>query len=200
MANLVEIDNMALGEVGEDGSAITTIDDATKSARVCKRFIYQAIREALERGKWKCARHPAELSRLTDAPLFGWAYAFQLPNDYLRVVSFNEVDTDEQDQEMFERQGNTLLTDEDTASIIYIKDLTYPGNDVNAMGPLLTKACYLNLAAKIAWPLQQSRTLKESLEQSYEAALRTAKSVNSTEEYKPLTDPGSGSRWLASRA
>jgi hypothetical protein len=197
MANLVEIANMALGEVGSQ--TITTIDDASTPAANCKRFIYQAIREALERGRWKCARKPAVLARLTDAPLFGWAYAFQLPTDYVRLVSFNETDSEEQFQELFERQGDTLLTDEDAVSIIYVRDLTQTGNDVNLMGPLLTKACYINLAAKIAWPLQQSRTLKESLEQSFEDAIRKAKSVNSTEEFRPLVDPASGSRWLPSR-
>lgn len=199
MASLVEIANMALGEVGAEGQTITTIDDATTPARNCKRFIYQAIREALERGKWKCARKQVELARLTDAPLFGWTYAYQLPNDYIRLVSFNELDSEEQYQELYERQGSTLLTDESAVSIVYVRDLTATGSDVNLMGPLLTKACYVNLAAKIAWPLQQSRTLKESLEQDYEKALREAKSVNSTEEFKPVTDPASGSRWLAAR-
>jgi len=199
MASLVQIANMALGEVGSEGQAITTIDDATTPARVCKRFIYQAIREALERGKWKCARKSAELAQITAAPDFGWDYVYQLPTDYIRLVSFNEVDSEEQDQELFERQRDTLLTDETTVSIIYIRDLTATGNDVNLMGPLLTKACYINLASKIAWSLQQSRTLKESLEESYEKALRAAKSANANEEFKPLTDPASGSRWLPSR-
>lgn len=196
--NLVQIANSALGEVG-NSQEITTINDASAPARACKRHINQAIREALESGRWKCARQMVVLTQLADAPLFGWAYAYQLPNDYIRICTFNEVDTSEQVQDMFEVQGNTLLTDESTASVVYIRDLSANANDVNLMGPLLTKACIVNLAAKIAWTLQQSRTLKESMELSYEAALRKAKSVNAGEEYRPTNDPAGGSRWLASR-
>lgn len=196
--NIVEIANAALGEVGNQQD-ITTIDDATTPARTCKRHIYQAIREVLHSGLWKCAREQAELARLSAAPTFGWDYAFQLPTDYVRLVSLNEVDANEQQQELFEVQGTTLLTDEDEASIVYIKDLTQNANDVNLMPPLMARACVLNLAAKIAWTLQQSRTLKESLEASYEAALRKAKGVDSREQFRPNIDPASGSRWLPAR-
>jgi hypothetical protein len=197
MANLVQIANMALSEVAEQ--TITTIDDATTPARYCKEFIYQAIREALASGVWKCARKPAVLNQLADAPEFGWEYAYQLPTDYVGMFSFNDVTSDERWQEMFEVQGNQLLTDESTVSLIYIRDLTQNGNDVNLMPPLLTKACYVNLASKIAWPIQQSRTLKESLEQSYEVALRKAKAADAREDFRPVINPASGSRWLPAR-
>lgn len=197
MPSLVDIANMALGEVGSQ--SITTLDEATTPAVTCKRFIYQAIREVLQSSKWKCARVQAELGQLTDEPSFDWAYAYQLPADYVRLVSFNEVESGEQLQDMFEVQGNTLLTDETTASIVYVRDLSYVGNDVGLMPALLVKACYINLASKIAWPIQQSRTLKESLEQTAEVALRKAKAADSREEFRPLTDPAAGSRWIASR-
>lgn len=197
MPSLLEIANMALGEVAEQ--SITSLDDATTPARLCKKYIYQAIREALGKGKWKCARKAAELGQLTDAPAFGWTYAYQLPTDYIRLVSFNEVDTEEQDQELFERQGSKLLTDESTASIIYICDLSANGNDINLLSPLLAKACYLNLASKLAWSLQQSRTLRDSLTKDYQDALREAKAADSNEEFRPVVNPASGSRWIPSR-
>lgn len=197
MSDLLEIANMALGEVAEQD--IVTVDDATAPAKHVRRNIYQAIREVLASGNLKCARQLVELGRLTDIPAVGWAYAYQLPVDYIGIYSFNEVTTEERFQELFEVQGKTLLTDESTASIVYIKDLTMPGNDLSAMPPLVVKACYLNLASKIAWPIQQSRTLKESLEAAFEKALAKAKARDAREEYRPLQNPAAGSRWLPSR-
>lgn len=197
MASLVEIANMALGEVSEQ--AITTVNDATTPATHVRLHIYQAIREVLASGNWKCARQPAVLGRLTALPEFGWAYAYQLPTDYIGMYEFNEVTTEERFQDMFEVNGKTLLTDESTASIVYIKDLSSDGNDISAMPPLMVKACYLTLAAKIAWPLQQSRTLKETLEASAEKALTKAKTRDAREEYRPTQNPAAGSRWVAAR-
>jgi hypothetical protein len=198
MSDLLEIANMALSEVAEQD--IVTIDDAAAPAKHCRRHIYQAIREVLASGTWKCARQPAyNLGQLTDSPDFGWEYAYQLPVDYVRMYTFNEVTTEERWEEMFEVQGKTLLTDESTVSIVYIKDLTAPANDLSAMPPLMVRACYLNLASKIAWPLQQSRTLKEKLEDSAEKALKKALAVDAREEFRALQNPAAGSRWLPSR-
>lgn len=188
---------MALGEVSEQ--SIVTVDDATTPATHVKLHIYQAIREVIAASNWKCARQPAVLPQLTDAPAFGWAYAYQLPVDYVAMYEFNEVTTEDRFQDMFEVNGKTLLTDESTASIVYIKDLTNPANDLSAMPPLMVKACYLTLAAKIAFPLQQSRTLKEALEASAEKALIRAKARDAREEFRPLQNPAAGSRWLPSR-
>lgn len=196
--SLVEIANLALGEVGEQ--SLITINDTGTPAGHVRRFIYQTIREVLSRGKWKCARAQATLSQLTAVPLFGWAYAYELPADYIRLVSFNETDTYEQDQELFEIQGRTLLTDEGTASIVYLKDLTIGSGDLGLMPPLLVKACALTLAAKLSWPMQQSATLKERLTLEAIQALREAKATDAVEEFRPVLNPASGSRWLAARS
>lgn len=195
--SLVGIANLALGKVSEQ--ALTSLNDATTPGAKCRQFIYQAIREVLAESKWKCARGQAELSELATAPTFGWDNAFQLPTDYVRIVSFNEVSADDQFQELFEIQGTTLLTDEPTASIVYVKDLTSGSNTVAVMPPLMVKACYLNLAAKLAWPLAQSRTLETALEEAAEKAVRKAAIRDASEEFKPLTDRAAGSNWLASR-
>jgi hypothetical protein len=196
MASLVEISNFALGEVAEQN--IQTLDDATTPAIQCKRFIYQTIREVLSSAKWKCARDEAELAQDATAPLFGWEYSYNLPSDFLRIVSFNDVDPDNVVEELFEVRGRRLVTDEATCNIIYIKDMTLDGS-TGAMPPLMVKAVYLSLAAKLAWSIQQNRTLKEGLENAAEVSLRKAKSADAREEIRPLVNRATQSNWLQGR-
>jgi hypothetical protein len=197
MANIVEIGNFALGHVAEQ--RINTLDDTTEPARLVKLHVFQVIRELLRSGKWKCARTPAELGRLTAAPLFGWQYAYQLPADFIRMVTLNDVDPDDVKEPTFEIQGTTILTDEAEANLVYIRDLTVASGDVNAMDPLLTKAVVLELAARLAWPLQQSRTLKESLEESAERALRKALAADAQGERRTPINQQRESNWATCR-
>jgi len=191
---------MALGEVGE--VALTSLGEGSTVAELCRRFIGPAVREVLNRGHWKCARHGVELAKLSlppkDKPV-GWAEAYQLPEDYIRIVSFNEVDSWDRWRELFEVRGDWILTDAPRVHVVYIRDLSARGEDVHLMPPLLTKACALALAAKLAWPLQQGRALKESLEQSCEVAIRHAKASGAQEEFMPRQNLAQGSRWLGVR-
>lgn len=197
MANIVEIANFALGNVAEQ--RITTLEDNSEPARLCLLHIAQSVREVLAMGRWKCARKPAELNLLTEAPLFGWEKAFQLPVDFIRLVSLNDLDPDDIDEPIYEVQGRTLLTDEDVASIVYVRDLTVGDGNVNDMTPLLTKAAVLTLAAKLAWPLQQSRTLQENLEQRADLAVRKALAAEAQEERRKPVNQRQTSNWASAR-
>jgi len=200
MLTRLDICNGALGEVGQE--ALTSLGDQTTTGELCRRFVGPAVREVLNRGHWKCARAGVELAKLAlaaeDKPV-GWAHAYQLPEDYIRIVSFNEVDSWERWRELYELRGDRILTDAPRVHIVYIRDLSARGEDVHVMPPLLARACVLNLAAKLAWPLQQSRGHKESLEQSMEIAIRQAKASGAQEEFMPRLDAAQGSRWLAAR-
>lgn len=198
MASKTDIANFALGEVGEQ--SIATLEDATTPAREAKRFIDQAIREVLASGKWKCARETAVLAQAATAPAFGWNYAYTLPANYVRMVTFNDVDPDFVTTEVYERRGNQILTDETTAKIVYVKDLTIEGGDVGKMGPLMVKACYLNLAVKLVWRFQQSRVNRDTLKEDYMLSLKRAKVEDGTEEIAPLPDRASSSRWVSARS
>lgn len=199
MASKTEICNFALGLVAVEG--INSVDDATEPARQCKLHLPQTTREVLRMAPWRSCRKRAALVANTAAPAFGWDKSYPLPVNWLRMVSFNDIDPTDIRRELFEIEGRDLLTDEATANIVYIQDVTLEtgGAGFNLMDPLLTKAVYTALAAKLAWPLQQSRTLKESLEQALEAYVRQAKSANARDAFAPLINPSDGSEWVNSR-
>ena len=102
---------------------------------------------------------------------------------------------------MFEIEGTDLLTDETTANIVYVADVTQEagGAGFNRMDPLLVKAVATMLAAKLAWPLQQSRTLQESLLQEAEADIRKGATAGARDAFEPLVNQASESTWISAR-
>jgi len=196
MSNKTDICNYALAEVAE--GTITSLTENNEKARLCRLHLDQTVREVLRAAKWRCARKRGVLAQALPAPEFGWDYRYALPVDHVRLCSLNEIDPDRIDRPIHEVEGRFLLTDETVANIIYVYDVTIEGN-YSVLDALVVKAIYLSLAAKLAWSLQQSRTLKELLEQAAEFAIRRAKGVNSREATEPLEDQSVGSRWMQAR-
>jgi alpha-D-ribose 1-methylphosphonate 5-triphosphate diphosphatase PhnM len=149
--NYVEIANSALDLVGQ--SQIMSLDDNTVAARKAKLHIYDAIREVLGVGKWTSAKKTADLgAELSPVPTNGWAHRYQLPNDYVRLVTFNDTDPGDRQLKNWEIYGHELHTDETTATLCYICDLTTAGNDIAVAGPLLAEAFALSKAGPCGSP------------------------------------------------
>lgn len=193
-----DIANSALGLVGQD-VVITALTDASVSARKCLQFIDPAIQEVLRRCRWKSARKRVQLAQLTATPLFNWSYQYQLPVDYIRMVRFNDTLWGCFTPDLFTEEGRVLLTNDSTAYITYVSDLTRNETDVNLADPLLTECFDLNLAAKLCWPLQQTKTLRESILAELQIKIREAKSIDAREERESLTNKQSDSQWLQAR-
>jgi hypothetical protein len=115
------------------------------------------------------------------------------------MVTFNDTDPEDPRLELFEIRGKQLFTDEVIAQIVYVADLTYAGNDINITDPILTDLFGQSLAIKIAWPLQQSKTLKQSLEADFEKQLRRALAADAREERAGLPNRLNDSEWLRAR-
>lgn len=194
MPNLIDICNQALAQVGE--SKIETLEDQTQAGRLCKLYAKDVVRRVLESGTWRAARQSADCAKLSTNPPFGWASAFQLPVDFLRLVSFNDIDTDDLREELFEVQGSLILTDEGQAKIVYVRDLCYSADTVALMGPSLATACVYELAAILAPPFQRSASQVDMFKQLAAQARREAKAKDAQEQRRPITDSGLDSRWL----
>ena len=197
MSSFVEIANAALDLVGQQ--QIMSLDDSTAAARKAKLHIYDAVREVLAVGRWSSAKKPAVLSQLSPAPTFGWDYRYQLPGDYIRLISVNENDDFDPRLDLWRIVGRELHTDESSVNLVYVSDLTASGNDINAASQPLTEAFKLKLATKLAWVFQQSRTLRESLIAEYRLKVRDALLVDALESRPPLVNQLNESNWLRNR-
>ncbi|QDP50730.1 MAG: hypothetical protein Unbinned1322contig1001_6 [Prokaryotic dsDNA virus sp.] len=199
MPSRTDIANYALGLIAEE--TITSLEEDNESARKCSLHLNQTIREVSAMAPWKCVAKRQSLARLGSDPSFGWGYQYALPSDYIKVISFNDVELDYVLRFMFTVEGINLLTNETTAKLLYVHDITSVDSEdaYGVLDPLMVKSIYTMLAAKLAWHLQQNRTQQMQLMQTFETELRRAKSQNARGAFMPRESLGSSSDWVYSR-
>ena len=104
-------------------------------------------------------------------PEFEYDHAYSLPSDCLRIIRM------EDDAAVFVKEEERLFTDEDSAKIQYIAQIT----DTTKYSPAFIKAFAARLAAEIAFPLTNSVSLSEKMVQLYMNKLSIAKAVDGQE-------------------
>jgi hypothetical protein len=175
MSSEVEICSDALLLLGEE--PITSFDDASKKARLCKRF-YPVIRDSVLRAyPWRCAIKYQSLNILTgDSAITesDYAYTYQLPaSPYcLRALLINNDKTVQ-----WEVIGRKLVTDEESVTLKYIARITDPG-DFDA---LLVMAIAIQLAQAIAYPITGNPQFTKIMEDLYQLRMLEARSIDSME-------------------
>ena len=194
----LDLCNQALALAGEE--AILTLDEQTRNAALCRAHYGATLREVLRSSTWNSARARVTLSPLAESPSFGWQYQYQLPADFIRVVRINDAQADAVQGPLYEIEGRKLLTNHSPLNLVYIRNPEIAdGTGVYELDPLLARAVVVLLASKLAWPLQSSRTLRESLLSEYDNILRQARVMNRMESRLPVPPPETASPWMASR-
>lgn len=152
MASTIHVCNLALAKLG--ARTIESLTENSKEARLCALFLDSSRDELLRAHPWNFAAARATLARLSEPPAFGYARAFQLPPDCLRVRRLNgDV------RAVFEIEGRQLLTDQDQARILY----TARVEDPTRFDPLFVQALAARLAAELCVPIAKSAALAERL-------------------------------------
>jgi hypothetical protein len=149
----VAICNQALSLCG--ANLITSLDDDSVEARVCK-INYQYLRDSvLEAAEWSFAIKRATLARLAETPVYGFSYMFLLPSDSVRLL--NVIADDREDEWVLE--GDKILSNSKSISIRYIRRVIDPAR----FSPNFAQSLAYRLAAEISIPLVESRSLQEQL-------------------------------------
>lgn len=165
----VDIANNALVKLG--ASTIISFTENSQAARAVN-VIYDQLRNSVLRDhKWNFATKRVTLAQNSEAPAFEYVYSYALPTDCLRVIQMERRDM------IFQIEGRNLLTDESPAKIIYIAEISDP-NQYDAM---FIEAFSARLAAELAVPLTDSRTLANDMMSMYEGKIRDARSLDSQE-------------------
>jgi hypothetical protein len=177
MASKVEIVNLALLQIGDE--IIMSLDEDTKAARTMNAIYDSTLREVLEDHTWGFAKARTSLAPLVATPTFEFAHAYQLPVDFVRMVYMGELG----DELVWHIEGQTLVTDEDEANIVYIRMIEdpgiYPGKFVTAFACLLA----LRGADSIAGS-NQSR--QQGLQKAYDKLVADAATVDSQNSSPPV--------------
>jgi hypothetical protein len=178
--NDTQLCNLALAEVG-DSYSITDIAETSNQAAVCRLF-FEPTRDALLRAhQWNFARTLADLTALSDDPIFGWDYQYALPSDFIRLIEFNGLDAWQTEDDFQIANGPSgglvLLSDDNTASIVYIKRVT----DANLFDSLFVEAFTLKLAARICTKLTKDDAIRDRLASAAKEAMGRARQTDANE-------------------
>lgn len=151
MATSIDIVNMALTHLGNK-AAVVAIDppDGSAEANWAARFYPQSVYSALGLGDWSFARKREALAAIAAVGNV-WRYAYEKPADCLRA---RRILTDrgtqfEDDSELFEIEGTTILTNKANAVLVY----TQPLLDASKYPPAFVSTLSYMLASYLAGPI-----------------------------------------------
>lgn len=199
MASSVEIANSALTKLGE--LRIMSLDDNVKAAREINA-IFTLRRDALLRAyNWNFAMKRANLPALSDAPANGYAYAYQLPSDCLRMIQVGDYYSIPGlanfiggiDDQPYKIEGQTIVTDLGAPlAVRYLRRVTNSGEfDV-----MFNEVLAYDLAFETCESLTQNTSKKESLRAGRHEQILLAVRANAI-ELPPESIPDDS--WIASR-
>jgi hypothetical protein len=192
MASVVEICNAALNQLG--ASTILSLTEDSKNARLCNAR-YLNVRDAVFRSHpWNCLQKRIELSSDTETPAWGYTKQFTLPTDSLRLLSIYDSSYD------YRVEGRKIVSNLETMKILYVSRV----EDPNEYDELLRETIASALAADIAYAITSSNPVATTMYNLYQAKLKDARFVDSTEGQNTLIDNDSpdvvnGSNFLNSR-
>lgn len=164
-----DICNLSLSRIGAKAVTSTQIsDDTDPRAQHCNRH-YEQTRDALIRSHWWRFASDRVALVATDTPDFEWAYAFDLPSDFLRMKSiFEDNNTTNKTSILpYALEDKILLYSESTCKIRYIKQVT----TIADFDPLFIEALVLQLAVKLIPPLAGVGSAGQSLLEKLENEL-----------------------------
>jgi hypothetical protein len=169
----VEVCNLSL-DLLRHNQLITSIDTPTTEEESLGSRWYDATRRSVLRMfPWNFARKRSTLSRVSATPEFGYADAYQLPNDFVSVVFIGQDPTDNIETD-FMIEGKQLLMDNSGASsldICYIRD----AQEVVRFDPIFLMLLVAELAVVFGnsiTGLNKSITGMEKLRDRWEAKAR----------------------------
>jgi len=84
----VDLLNQALRYLGE--SRVQSLTQKTNSAKYGSDALRPSVEQVLRLHHWNSALKREELNRLVEENKFGPKYCYQLPNDFLKLVKFND--------------------------------------------------------------------------------------------------------------
>jgi hypothetical protein len=169
MASVVDICNGALNQLG--ASTILSLTEDSKNARLCNSR-YTQVRDSIFRSHpWNCLQKRVELAADTDAPAWGFSYAYTLPADCLRLLRILDYDSN------YKVEGRKILSNTSTMKILYIGRITDP----NEYDELLRETLSAALGADIAFAVTSNNQTATNMYNLFQDKLKDARFVDSTE-------------------
>ena len=166
-----DIVNRALLKLGQE--TVIDLTEDNERARAANA-LYNSVRDTLlSTYRWNFATKRAILEACELTPAFGFKYQYDLPSDFLRLISLPDAPDNARDNYAIEQQH--ILTDyKSPLKIIYTARVTR----ANLFPPYFIEAFACLLAYELCDRLKQDVSRKNVLMQEYEMTIREAKKSN----------------------
>ncbi len=171
MSSQTAICNRALEFLGQPG--ITSLNSSQPAAKSLRRVYAESRRSVLEDHPWSFAKKRAALPASATAPVFGFAYGYPVPSDFVRLIAIeNEPRFD---IEADPSGSQWIVTDSASPlNIIYIYDI----EDTGRYPPSFVDAFAARLAFDVCEDITQSNSKNQANAERYQAYLLKAKTLN----------------------
>ncbi|PHS78120.1 MAG: hypothetical protein COB59_08655 [Rhodospirillaceae bacterium] len=154
--------------------SITSFDEGTAEAEVAGN-LFETTRDALlSAHPWSFATAQVTLPRLEAEPIADYAYAFQLPADYLRVLSAGAGRGRGLEYRIHERRLHTHSPDVVLTYIFRPAESEFP--------PFFDQVLIARLAAEFCIPLTDSTSRSEALRGIAKDEFRQARLIDSQQD------------------
>ena len=160
--------------------SISSFDEGTAEAEVASS-LYSPTRDAmLSSHSWSFATAQATLPRLDVIPVADYQYAFQLPSDYLRVLSAGAGRGRGLDYRIQEKRLHTDVPEVVLSYVFRPNESDFP--------PFFDQALIARLAAEFCIPLTDSTSRTETLLNIAETETKRARITDTMQETNRAID------------
>jgi hypothetical protein len=172
MATAVSICSNALLMLG--ANPINSFDDPVDRARLASN-LYPDARDAFLRAHpWNAAVKRVALAPTTTAPVFDYAYAFNLPSDWLRTLQVGEYRREPD----FKHEGRQILCDENPLYLRYV----YRNDAESSWDSMMVQGMTLAMAWAMAYAITKSTTVAQLKEAEFRAFMKQARAVDGQDD------------------
>jgi hypothetical protein len=173
MATDVSICSNALLMVGAQTINSMDTGDFSDRQRICVN-LYPTVRDyVLSVHPWNCCRKRILLNPDADVPAFGWTTQYTLPADFGRMLGMG--DDDEVPFDYTIEDGKLLTNESGVLKLRY----AYMNRNAGRWPPLLVHAATMAMRAVLAYPITQSTSLEQLVDQTLAPILQKARAIDS---------------------
>lgn len=156
------------------GNPIQSFDENSTRARLCSN-IYPTVRDyVLASHPWNVCIKRITLNPDTSAPEFDWAFQYSLPGDYIRLLQVGEIGAELD----YMIEGQKLLCDSSPLPLRYV----FRNDQEATWSPTLVMAVTMSMRQVLAYPITQSTSLEQLIDQVLEPILKKARAVDSQDQ------------------
>lgn len=156
------------------GQPINNLTENSDRARLASN-LYPAVRNyVLRRHPWNCAVKRVALAPDTEVPAFDWVFQYTLPSDFMRVLSVGEAGSEVD----YKIESGKLLCDVNPALLRYVWRNENPGT----WDDMLVWGMTISMKAVMSYPITQSASLEQVVEDALRDVLRQARAVDGQDE------------------